>query len=136
MKKPILILLIFLLGFTIGMFLTTNYVFPSSTNNEVPLEYDGYWKALGTNSMRPLINKDDNVTYIDVTDETSLGIDDIIVYRDYKDELIVHSIVYIYECDNETFYLTRGTNILTLDKYPIKRSQIKRKVVGIIFNGT
>ncbi len=85
-----------------------------------------------TNSMDGLVDIGHNVIATDEFDRSKLAVGDFIIYHLYT-MLIGHRIVEVHEDGYGRWYWTRGDNNVVNDTYPVRDSQIKWLVIGIIY---
>ena len=144
MLKKISIVLVIYFGCMLFLLFVESYDFgnrykinPELMEHKTPsmrtftFEYDYTGTVVGSGSMFPYIKKDSYIYLKKINETTPLGIDDIIVYSE-DEHKIIHSIYYIYQCNNETFYLMKGIGNDYVDEQPIKREQMIDVVVGIL----
>lgn len=96
---------------------------------ETPL-YGAY--VIVSGSMEPLIRVRDAVI-IKRCSEDNLKVNDVVTYRSedpsFYGILITHRVINIEEVDGEKLYITKGDHNETVDRTPVKFSQIQGKVV-------
>jgi len=101
--------------------LNINSILKKPLNTDVPLAVVSSW------SMEPIFHVGDMII---VKGYRNYSIGDIVVYQDrfVKSKLIVHRIINI----RNTSYITKGDANYNPDSYPIKKNQIKGKVILVI----
>lgn len=96
---------------------------------EAPL-YSAY--VIVSGSMEPIIKIRDAVV-VRRCEEEDIKIDDVVTYRSLDDAyygiLITHRVVNIEMQNGEKIFITKGDNNETIDRSPVKFSQIQGKVV-------
>jgi len=87
-----------------------------------------------TNSMLPVLDYGSNGLMVPLTDDIELKVGDIVSYRvPNVPGIIVHRIIAIEEDDKGTYYVLRGDNNPYSDPYKIRRENIERLTVGIVW---
>ena len=85
-----------------------------------------YWLAVGSDSMRPSINRNDVVIIEKLTEEQlyNLRENDIIAYEQ-DNRILIHRIVKVDVVNNRRIYNTKGDNNEAIDPYDVTHDQIK-----------
>ena len=99
------------------------------SNVESPL-YGAF--VIVSGSMEPIIKVRDAVV-IRRCDEKDIKVGDVVTYRSLDDSyygiLVTHRVVNIEQKNGENVYITKGDNNETIDRSPVKFSQIQGKVI-------
>jgi hypothetical protein len=89
---------------------------------------------VNSDSMLPTLDYGSNGIQITVNDKTELYIGDIISYIPVGQNVtIVHRIIDEGIDEQGKYYITRGDNLITSDPFKIRRPQIKRVIVGVLW---
>lgn len=87
-----------------------------------------------TNSMLPLLDYGSNGIYLPVNISTPLYIGDVVSYKlEGHNHSIVHRIVDIGWDGEGKYYITKGDNVRYPDPFKVRKDQILRVMVGIIW---
>ena len=114
----------------IGVILTAYYIDFKIRDSriEAPL-YSAY--VIVSGSMEPIIKVKDAVV-VRRCEEADIKIGDVVTYRSMDEAfygiLITHRVVNIEDSNGEKVYITKGDNNETIDRTPVKFSQILGKV--------
>ena len=104
--------------------------------NRVEIEVTGAVAATftDTNSMDPVIDIGMTALELPVTKIDQVSVGDIVSYKNYLSELpVIHRVVE-KGIDREGAYLImKGDNAPTTDPLKVMESQLRRKIVGIIY---
>ncbi len=121
-KKVLNILTILLLLITAIIALNINSILKTPLDTDVPLAVVSSW------SMEPIFHVGDMII---VQGCNKYNVGDIIVYQDHfiKNKLIVHRIIKI---EQNIVYITKGDANYGPDSFPVKKNQIKGKVILVI----
>lgn len=85
-----------------------------------------------TNSMLPVLDYGSNGIYVPVNRTTTLYVGDIIAFS-YDNSTITHRIIEINNDREGLYYITKGDYLPYNDGIKIRKSDIKRVLVGIIW---
>ncbi|MCD6562325.1 MAG: signal peptidase I [Thermoproteales archaeon] len=120
-KKMLNIITIILLILTAAIALNINQILRTPLKTEVPLAVVSSW------SMEPIFHVGDMII---VQGCKKYNIGDIIVYQDHfiKTKLIVHRVIKV----KNDAYITKGDANYSPDVHPVKKNQIKGKVILVI----
>lgn len=89
-------------------------------------------KFADTNSMDPVLDENSNGIEVPYTEDMVLNVGDIISF-DYDGLTRIHRIVSIQKDDEGVYYLTQGDNAKNIDALKVRSSQIKGKLIGVIY---
>ena len=141
MKKWILLtflvigILILLISFS-SVFALSNKSFKKVCNQDLSKDYSFvYFNESPTDSMYPAINKSSIATIEEVTENTKLEKNDIILFKFPKmfGCLWVHRIIFIGKDDKGTYYITKGDNNWFSDFWQRTRKEdVYYKVTSIL----
>ncbi len=94
------------------------------TGSSVPLAVvDGY-------SMCPTLREGDLViSYKAPPEDIHTG--DIIIYKSYSGELIIHRVIKVVKINGEYYYITKGDNNKAPDPYKIPYDRVEGKVLEV-----
>jgi len=110
-----------------SMFRTTLNILSGVTLAFIIVIVSGIFKyqmiAVGSNSMYPLIKKNDAILIEKTEQYDKINIGDILVYK-HEREVILHRIVKITKKDNKFIYNTKGDNNNTVDKWDISEKDV------------
>jgi signal peptidase I len=85
-----------------------------------------------THSMDPILNSNANGIEIIPKTEQDIKIGDIVAYQDSND-LIVHRVIEISKDNQGTYYTLKGDNNTLQDPTKVRFSQIKYKLIGVLY---
>ena len=88
-----------------------------------------------TDSMLPILDKGSMGIQILVDDNTNLVLGDIVSYRPKKDtsQIIVHRIIGVGIDNQGVYYILKGDNNKSPDPERVRRDQIQRVLVGVLW---
>lgn len=87
-----------------------------------------------TDSMLPLLDYGSNGIYIEVGEETELRLGDVISFSvEGYDNPFIHRIVRIGVDDEGTYYKTKGDNLRVVDPFKVRKENIHRVMVGVLW---
>ena len=87
-----------------------------------------------TDSMLPVLDYGANGIQIKVTETTPIYIGDIVSYEvDDYNGTIVHRVINIKEDNKGIYYVTKGDNLRFADPFRVRRENILRITVGVIW---
>jgi multidrug efflux pump subunit AcrA (membrane-fusion protein) len=92
-------------------------------------------KFTDTNSMDPVIDTEATAIEVSITDESQVHVGDIVSYVTplAPGSTVVHRVVEIGTDEDGWFVITKGDNLGTTDPAKVRLSQLRRKVIGIIY---
>lgn len=87
-----------------------------------------------TDSMLPLLDYGSTGIQIKVTEETELVIGDVVSYRiEDSESRVVHRIIDAGIDSQGVYYITKGDNVNEADSVRVRRSQIEKVLVGVLW---
>ena len=149
MKRPYvifisLILITSCLSLSVFAFMINNTPAPSSSiqKNQI-LVYNKYvlinqsniaWFTVSsTKSMLPFIDSGNYALGLNITNESSLHIGDVITYKSYNGHYIIHRIIDINNDKDGVYYNLKGDNNWFTDPIRVRLNMTRFKIVAIVY---
>ena len=157
MKRAVLVILVFLLGWNSFNFYSSLAIKQQPYGGSNELNSPGDWineddvvifnnqvsfyvpnarlaRFADTNSMDPVIDAESNSIEIKPADASLLTVGDIISYdAEFVGSVVIHRIVKIDADEDGWYALTKGDNNNVVDPYKVRFNQIKGVVVAIFY---